>query len=977
MRTAPESLIERWLPIEALGVESERERAASSALPPHYFLHVWWARRPLTVSRAAVLGSLLPAWSPDWPQALLGRFPDEATYNAWVQRLFGIIGNSVTARKLIDYAKDRGIRIPNPYDSPRAFTIDPAPEDRDLIGGLLEYAWGKRAPVVLDPMAGGGSIPMESLRFGFETIANELNPVATAVLQATLEFPVQFGDSIVEDVRRFGREVAERVRHRLAPFFPHQPDESILAYLWARTVACPTTGKQIPLSPNWWLQTGVERVAVSLRVEPDLQVACFDVVKGDQASETNPNVGTVRRGTAISPWTNEIVDPDYIKREAREGRMGDQLYAVAARTQTGRVFRAPTDDDLAAVEAARAEMAASIDELRRRGLIPTEDFPLQSNDPRPIHYGMPTWADLFTPRQLLSLATTLDEVREATARAIGALGPERGRAVGTLLAFALDKVVDRNSRMATWVHQRGVIGHTFQRHDFSFRWSHSEMNMAAAGLSVDWAVDQVVDSYRGITRLLGPSQQRLWTVGGDGAKRLRVTNGNAADLGDVLSHSVDLVCVDPPYYGSVQYAELSDFFYVWLKRSVGDFYPFLAGELTDKDDEAVANPARFASFGAKRKQLANQDYERKMSAVFREMHRVLRDDGVLTVMFTHKQVEAWDALASAVIGAGFRIETSWPVRTEFSHSLHIAKKNSAESTILLVCRKRSESSEPVWWEDLKASVRQVARERAAEFLGQGIKGVDLYISAFGPALSVISEKWPVLTSELDEETRQPRVLRPETALDLAREEVISLRKEGLLLGRPVTFDPVTDWYVMAWDAFRAEEFPADEARKLAIAVGIDTMEDVLVRRERVITKKQSSVVLQQPKARRKRDIVDPDAGVYPVLIDAVHSAMLVYDEDGLPACREFLRRTGFLSDGTFRACIQALLNAIPRTRDKRGFVRPEAATLDAIRNAFFDDLVVPPEEVVQLPAATQSAFAWGGEEAVEEELEGSDDTEEE
>jgi putative DNA methylase len=294
-----------------------------------------------------------------------------------------------------------------------------------------------------------------------------------------------------------------------------------------------------------------------------------------------------------------------------------------------------------------------------------------------------------------------------------------------------------------------------------------------------------------------------------------------------------------------------------------------------------------------------------------------------------------------------------------------------------VCRKRREQPQPVWWEDLKGRVRRIARERAAEFSAEGISGVDVYISAFGPALSVISEHWPVLTSELDEQTRQPKVLRPETALDLAREEVISLRKEGLLLGRPVTFDPVTDWYVMAWDAFRAEEFPADEARKLAIAVGIDAMEDVLVRRERLITKKQSSVVLQQPKARRKRDIVDPDAGVYSVLIDAVHSAMLVHDEDGLPACREFLRRTGYLTDGTFRACVQALLNAIPRTRDKRGFVRPEAATLDAMRNAFFDQLVVPPEEEVELPAATQTAFAWGREEEVEEELEESDDTEEE
>jgi len=209
-------------------------------------------------------------------------------------------------------------------------------------------------------------------------------------------------------------------------------------------------------------------------------------------------------------------------------------------------------------------------------------------------------------------------------------------------------------------------------------------------------------------------------------------------------------------------------------------------------------------------------------------------------------------------------------------------------------------------------------------------------------LSVISERWPVLTREVDERTGQPRALRPETALDLAREEVIALRKRGLLLGRDIAFDPVTDWALMAWDAFRAERFPADEARKLALALGLDVEGDLVA--QRVIGKAGSDVVLQQPKARRVRGRVDPETTTFDTWLDAVHTALLVYGEDGAAACEAFLKKAGLRQDATFKAALQAFINAVPRTRLKGKFVRPEAAALDALRAAFYEELVVPEEE---------------------------------
>lgn len=969
MSQRPEVLIERWLPIDVIGAESLRDARAAQK-PPLNRLHVWWARRPLTTSRAAILASVLPAWKPEWPEKLRERFPTEESYRAWFLRACGILGDPVAGRKLIQWAKERKIklRVP-PYTHPRAFTVNPSPEVIETLQDLLEHTWGSRSLSVLDPFAGGGSIPFEALRYGFRTYANELNPVACVILRATLEYPAKFGPSLADDIRKYGKLIAEKVKGRIESFFPVEKGESVHAYIWARTVRCPYTGKPLPLSPNWWLTKGEEPVAVRPIFDPNADAAAFEILKGKKACErAKPDEGTVRRGDAISPWEhNQPVDGDYIKAEAKAGRMGQQLYALAVKTGDGLEFRVPTMADLDATLAAEKELQKRLPPWDATGLVPREPFP-EGNDLRPLHYGMPTWGDFFAPRQLLSLCTFLDVLNEIRPAVLGALPEDRAHAVLTYLGIPIDKAADYNSRMVRWHSGRSVVVNTFDRHDFSFKWSHAEFD--GAHNLVPWVIDQVADAYSGIAKLAAPVSGLF---GGDSSRiPVHISEGNASDLKALADRSINHICVDPPYEGNVMYAECSDFFYVWMKRSVGSLYPSLFGEpLTNKDDEAVANPARFAAMGRKRKDLALADYERKMAAAFREMHRVLSDDGVLTVMFTHKKVEAWDTLATSLIGAGFAIHSSWPVHTESEHSLHQAKKNAAQSTILLTCRKRSTSSDAVWWDDLKGEVRRVAREKAQEFEKQGIRGVDLYIATFGPTLALLSERWPVLTSTVDERTGEPTPLRPEIALDLAREEVVALRKQGLLLGRTVQFDPFTDWYLMAWDAFQAEEFPADEARKLALALGLDA-ERQIVSEKRLVAKKSATVVLQPPKGRRRKGMVDPERKSFDCWIDAAHTAMLVYEEDGARACEAFLKEAGLRHDATFKACIQALLNAVPRMRQKGEFVRPEAEVLEALRLAFFDDLIAPkdPEEPKVEPkqlALTAEGFDAGIEDEEEEE----------
>ncbi len=944
------SLIDTWLPIAEIGVESRRENSTGQHPPPNR-LHVWWARRPLTASRAAVLGSLLPAWSEHWPQHLLDRFPLEKEYREWFKELLGIRGDPVADRKRILEAKEKGIKLKRAYAGPRAFTLVPDIDQLNRLKQLLAHRWGTDTPTVLDPTAGGGSIPFESIRFGLPARANELNPVASFVLEATLTLPARFGPDLAEDIAGWGEIWANGVKKRLEEYFPRREGESIHAYLHARTVACPETGKPVPLSPNWWLRKGRNQAAVRLITEPNLAECRFKIVEGD-AIDFDPSLGTVKRGVGRSPWTGATITGDYIKAEARAGRMGSQLYAIATKQGRKLTFRLPDRADLEALAAAAAQLERVLDQWLLDKVVPEEPVPDGSKTVEAIRYGMRLWRDMFSPRQLLVMGVAVEELRRIQTELVKQLKPDHTAAAGAYLAIALDKMANFNAILCRWQASRTSIVGFFDRHDFSFKWSYAEFD--GPHNLLPWAINQIADAYRGIANLLDPSRQVLFSDRPQRAADLvEIHNRDAADL-PLPDASIQAVVMDPPYYDNVQYAELSDFFYVWLKRTAGRLYPDLfSTELTEKATEAVMNPARFTALDKKNaRRLARADYQAKMTRIFAEAHRVLADDGVLTVMFNHKKTEAWDTLGQSLIESGFRIESSWPVHTESEHSLHQAKKAASASTIMLACRKRTSESEPAWWDDLAPRVREAARESAETFRAQGVEGVDLYISSFGPALSVISQQWPVLTSEVNPATGQPRRLRPEEALELARQEVANLRLRGMLSGRQAQFDPITDWYLLAWDAFRAAEFPYDEARKLALALGTDLDRDL--RRLRLVTKKSSTVVLQEPIHRRRKGLADPESSSFERLIDAAHALMVAHREDGIRGAETFLRRTHLGGDSRYRALLQALINAIPRTRIKGAFARPEAEDLDGLA-VLFPDLEIPPDPPSALET-TQGRF---------------------
>jgi adenine-specific DNA methylase len=399
---------------------------------------------------------------------------------------------------------------------------------------------------------------------------------------------------------------------------------------------------------------------------------------------------------------------------------------------------------------------------------------------------------------------------------------------------------------------------------------------------------------------------------------------SADNLAHIPDKSLDAIVTDPPYYATIQYSELSDFFYVWQKRVLGDVFPELyLSELTDKDREAVANPSRFRNMGESAEELANRDYEAKMALAFAEYFRVLRDDGVMTVQFNHKDSGAWDVLAYSLINAGFEITASWAVSTENPQNLHQAQKNSVSSTVLLVCRKRDPNAGSAWWDDLRPELANLVEQRAPEFEANDIGGIDLYLSAFGPALNVFSRAWPVLDSSGVE-------MRPEVAFGEARKAIANYRFRKLLEADTAGFDPLTQWYILAWDAFRAREFPFDEARQLALAVGGFNVRD-LDKTHKLLDSASGTCKLLTPQQRLKKRAfsTNPDEFTAAALVDGLHAIIALYlEEQSIDPVRRFLKTTGLLSNDLFMRAWEVALKAIPHIGDERKRMVEEKALAD-------------------------------------------------
>lgn len=941
-------LIEAGFPCHQVGAETQRERDTGKA-PPTHRLHVWWARRPLTPSRAAILGSLLPAGTdPDWflrqlgiekvqalvngePWVLTGRLLDRVKTgkdgSQWltvddviiraldkeqqrrdknrkvIQRLCDadaslsnhpvIVRWSRESQPLPEPWPEKSERIPvqrvaaDPAHVNERIAFAKSEHVKSLLGSVLKWdaedlygysraymrqpAPGTEKMTVLDPTAGGGSIPFEAMRLGHKVIANDLNPVAAVILKATLDYPARFGRDLVDDLEKWGNYLVSYVGQKMAdvsPFSPlpkeeieqlkrhcvncpelvpkfDGPEYDQTGLIYCRQVTCPHCGGEAPLLNTCWLAKSGQKWGV--RIIPDGRKKGGKVkfetyrVKGNKGPQgEDPNFATVSGGVGTCIHCRQAISAGEIKAQARgespHGKWRDRLYCVVAvryqpkldkngepqcyksgprageiKTEKVRFFRPPNEQDLAALAEAEKRLQERWPEWEGQGLIPIERFP-EGNDMRPAMYGMTRWCDMFTPRQLLGHLTLVEELNRLKLEILSELGEERGRAVVTYLQFMIDKGLDYNSKQTRWEYTRGIVKGTFGRHDFSLKWTFGEMIFTGPHSGAAWGLSQILDAYAGMAGLMAPLHDRL---GGD-APPVTIRCGTAAHTG-LPESSVDLVCIDPPYYNNVQYAELSDYFYVWQRRTLKDLYPELfRRRVTNKTDEAVANPARDGSAAG-----AAKAYERLMGEIFAECRRVIKNKGIMTIMFTHKTQDAWEALTRSLIENGWTITSSMPVESESAASMHQKDMAAAASSIFLTCRKREDAGggTPATWTGFGGTgvarrVREAVGRALEEFEPLGLNAVDEMVAGYGRALQVLSENWPVLDG--DEPVSPIRAMNEAGAV-VAQHQVARITGGRL---RVEDLNPEAAMALTLYGIFGLAEFSYDQALNLSRSLGI-------------------------------------------------------------------------------------------------------------------------------------------------------------
>ena len=914
--------------------------------------------------------------------------------------MLGIHGDPMAARQAIDKAKRSGKRIKNPYDYDRAFKYCPTSDDRRWLESRRRN-W--RSIRVLDPTAGGGAIPFEAYRSGFVTLGNDLNPVAALIADATVAWPTRFPEELADEFGALAREWRQRIQKPLEGLFRKTglPDVVDVTYLHAHTARCPYCVGLVPLSPNWRLTsdgTGVRLRPLTATGEGSKDRVCtFEIV--EKASDQSP--ATVSDGTATCPFPDcaQVIDGDEIKRQAQDGEMGSQLYAVVYKRRVKKILKSgrrgkdrwvrgyraprPADDNSAEIE---ARLNDKLPKWEAFDIIPSERIPDGNKTTEAQRYGMAYWRDMFSPRQLLCHGTSVEVYREMLEedRRAAKLTPLRTAAYG-YLAFVIDKVVSYNNRMCRWHTNRAVVAYIFDRHDFAFKWSYSEISPLIAGLGYDWAVEGTAKAIRELVELVAPESgttqhHDLFSDNGDPSEpdatpsappSVTITCKSADNLDHLDDASIDAIVMDPPWEANVMYAELSDFFYVWLKRTAGHVFPELfRSHLTDKDNEAVASAARFkGQKGAAAR--ATRDYQERMAAIFSECNRVLNPNGIMTLMFTHKSAGAWDALTTGLMKAGFVITASWPINTEAPGSMHIKDKAAANSTIFLVCRPQARhgpDAETRWWEDAEPLVAEAVRGRVGEFQKAGISGVDLYLASFGPALEEFSRHWPLERRsprpkpqqlrrrrqfEIFDEEWDPYATTPEDALDVARREVKRWRLDQLArMQSDDDLDPVTAFFVLAWDAFKAPKFVYDEGLKLARAVGVNLETDVV---RRLAAKSGQNLILWDSSHRAAKGALGPADGSRG-MIDVLHHAANLARIRSLNAARDMLSDYGMGRNPDFAIALEAVLEVLPVSRSVRGFdldskgkalesASEDFDALEKLRRLAFSDLVDEPKQL--------------------------------
>ena len=736
---ATKKLIEVALPLEKINAESAREKSIRHGHPST--LHLWWARRPLAAARAVIWSSLV-----DDPSSHPDKFPTEEEQNRERQRLFRILENLVVWE-----------------NSNNEQVLEAAKAE-------IMKSTGGNPPELLDPFAGGGAIPLEAQRLGLKAHAHDLNPVAVMINKAMIEIPPRFSgmapvnpdartskmsqawsraQGLAEDVRYYGEWMKQEAYKRIGHLYPKVKvpreqgggEATVIAWIWARTVKCPNPacGCEMPLASSFVLSKKKGKEAW-VKPVPDGDHVRFKIQSGKCPKEYE-SYKLGRGATFKCPCCGEVTSDEYVKQEGKEGHINSQLMAVVAEGKRGRIYCSPSEEHIFAAQVEKPDNG------------PTGALP---DNPRwfsPPAFGMDHYDDLFTPRQLTALTTFSALVAEAQQKAEadaiaagmandhlplrnGGQGARAyGEAVGMYLAFVIDRLADRGSSICSWDSSREGLRNTFGRQAIPMVWDYAEANPFSGSSGcldnmLEWVIKCVSEF---------PASQ-IAEVGQFDAQR-------DCGLREIM------VSTDPPYYDNIGYADLSDFFYVWLRQSLRDTYlELFSTMLVPKVEELIATPYRHDGSV----EAAKDFFEDGMLSACKQMYLYAREDIPVTIYYAYKQSDSdadgtassgWETMLSAVVNAGFAITGTWPMRTEMANRSIASGTNALASSIVLVCRKRPEDAPQTTRRNLINILRRELRPALQKLQASNIAPVDLAQSAIGPGMGVFSRFKQVLEAD--------------------------------------------------------------------------------------------------------------------------------------------------------------------------------------------------------------------------------------
>ena len=746
--TYKKKLIEVAIPLEAINAASAREKSIRHGHPST--LHLWWARRPLAACRAVLFAQLV-----DDPSSHPDQFPTHEDQEAERQRLFAIIED------LVKWENSTNEEV---LERARA-------EIRRSCGGEL--------PPVYDPFSGGGSIPLEAQRLGLPAYGSDLNPVAVMIGKAMIEIPPKFKDmppihpgikersfyrnaeGLAEDVKYYGEWMREKAWERIGHLYPQVdlPKEqgggkaTVVAWLWARTVHSPDPAfshVQVPLASSFlltpmkgkeaYIETVVTGDTYHFEVR-NAKIADLEKVKAGTKAGRGSNFVCIVSGAAITG--------DYIKAEGQAGRMGARLMAIVAEGKNGRFFLSPSPDHEA--------IAASASPTWK----PSGNVPERLTGGTCVPYGLRTWADIFTDRQILALdafsglvSDVRDQIRadalkdEAFSAAYSDRVDEYADAVSVFLGFLVSKLADKGSTLCTWdagpasnktdsgrSARVATVRVTFGRQALPMTWDFAEVNFFSNSVG---SIDTVLKTLSA-PLLYAPRLGAIGSVVQHDAQTQKISTGK------VLS-------TDPPYYDNIAYADLSDFFYVWLRRSLGSIFPDALSTIsTPKQEELVASAYRHGGRDA-----AEEFFLSGMKSVVSNLATHVDHDFPATVYYAFKQSEVtqegisstgWATFLEAIVSSGFSVVGTWPVRTEMASRMIASGTNALANSVVLVCRKKEASAEVITRAEFIRALKRELPPAIAELQAASIAPADMPQSAIGPGMGVFSRYRAVLESD--------------------------------------------------------------------------------------------------------------------------------------------------------------------------------------------------------------------------------------